>query len=59
MNRREIEALVAELEIPAGAHNGAFWDGYSDAVRDVATALSSVNPRFEVDRFLKDCGVQS
>jgi hypothetical protein len=58
MSRREIEALVAALRVPPNTQH-AYWDGYKVAVRNVAGALQRVNPRFEVDRFLKDCEVQS
>lgn len=56
MTRKHIEAIARSFRAGMPRHNFDAVRGYKWAIRDVAEALKTVNPRFDAVRFLKDCG---
>lgn len=57
MTRREIEAIAQALRVQFSM-NGNPWM-IESVIIDVADALAFVNPSFDKQRFLNDCGVEA
>lgn len=53
------QALQARLARVDGYERQAACDGFADAVHVAASVFAADNPRFDRERFLKACGVQS
>lgn len=60
MTRKDYVLIAEALRLARSAGTGAGHDaGIYDAARVLAETLANDNPRFDSERFLKACGVQS
>ena len=58
MTRKHFEA-VARIIRRAEQYEGRALDVRAEIAKDLAAMLGETNPRFDAERFIKACGVQS